>query len=346
MAGHRNAKGFVLVATLWALAALALLASYINSVVATRVEDATEDKRVFLAELDRRNTEATVLYLLATGRMNHHSLILGEAPNRIDVQVPRVASPFPGDSELRVTGAAYSGLGGARFALQDEGGLISVNAPRFPAFAALLRNIGVPEEDIGQVVAKVEDYIDTDDFLTLQGAERHDYMQQGKTLPLNWVMSSPMEMLDVLGVGELIGPERWTELRPLLTMRPASSYNFNTMHPRVLAALLGLDALGVQGVLEEREKHPLSRLTQLAMLTGKHLEIDEMDLAVLPSNFLRLSVWHESVGPRTVVGIELTPLGETAPWRKDYRYSEPSTTRNGSGISSEPVLEAATPLLR
>ena len=346
MAGHRNEKGFVLVATLWALAALALLASYINSVVATRIEDATEDKRVFRAELDRRNTEATVIYLLSTGRMNHHALILGEARDRIDGPAPRVASPFPGEAELRVTGAVYSGLGGARFALQDEGGLISVNAPRFPAFGALLRNIGVREEDIGQVVAKVEDYIDSDDLPTLRGAERHDYTNQGKTPPLNWIMSSPMELLDVLGVGELIGSERWTELRPLLTMRPVSGYNFNTMHSRVLAALLDLDAHGVRGVLEEREKRPLSRLTQLAMLTGKHLEIDEANLAVLPSNFLRLAVWHESVGPRTVVGVELTPLGEAAPWRKDYRYSEPSTARNGSGISSEPVFEAATPLLR
>lgn len=346
MPGRRNAKGFVLVATLWALAALALLASYISSVVATRVQDAREDKRVFQAELDRRNTEATVIYLLATGRMNHHALVLGEGRHSVDSRAPRVGSPFPGDSELRVTGTAYSGLGDARFALQDEGGLISVNAPRFPAFAAILRNMGVPEEDIGQVVARIEDYIDSDDSLTLQGAERHDYEHQGKTPPLNWIMSSPMELVEVLGVEELIGSERWTQLRPLLTMRPVSSYNFNTMHPRVLAALLGLDAHGVRGVLEEREKGPLSRLTQLAMLTGKHLEIDEMNLAVLPSNFLRLAVWHESLGPRAVVGIELTPLGEAAPWRKDYRYFEPSTTRNGSRISSEPVLEAATSLLR
>ena len=345
MAELRNAKGFVLVATLWALAALALLAGYISSVVATQVQGAREEKRVFQAKLDRRSTEATVIYLLATGRMNHHALILGEARHSFDGRLPRTASPFPRDKELRLTGAAYAGVGGARFALQDEGGLISVNAPRFPAFAALLGHIGVPEKAIGQVVARIEDYIDSDDSLTLEGAERRDYGRHGKTPPLNWIMSSPMELVEVLRVKELIGPGRWTQLRPLLTMRPVSSYNFNTMHPRVLAALLGLDAHGLRGVLEEREKGPLSRLTQIAMLTGKHLEIDEMDLAVLPSNFLRLAIWHESVGPRIVVGIELTPLGESTPWRRDYRYSEPSTTPNGSRISSEPILEAATPLL-
>ncbi|MCY4559722.1 MAG: type II secretion system protein GspK [Chloroflexi bacterium] len=346
MTKRQYARGFVLVATLWALASLGLLASYINSVVATQLQGAGEEKRIFQAELDRRNTEATAIYLLATGRMNHHALILEEAQRSFDGRAVRAAPPVPEDRELRVTGAAYAGLGGARFALQDEGGLISVNAPRFPAFAALLGHFGVPEANVEQVVARIEDYIDSDHTLTLGGAERHEYERHGKLPPLNWIMSSPMELEEVLDVGDLVGPERWTRLRPLLTMRPVSSYNFNTMHPRVLAALLGLDAHGLRGVLDERKKRPLSRLTQLAMLTGKHLEIDEMDLAELPSNFLRLAVWHESVGPRIVVGVELTPLGESAPWRKDYRYSEPSTTRNDSRVSSESVLETASPLFR
>ena len=346
MAERRNANGFVLVATLWALAALALLSSYISSVVATQVQGAREEKRIFQAELERRNTEATVVYLLATARMNHHALILEEVPRSFDGHLAQAAASFPGNGELRVTGAVYAGLGGVRFALQDEGGLISVNAPRFPTFAAFLGHIGVAEANIRQVVARIEDYIDSDHSLTLDGAERHDYRRHGKAPPLNWTMSSPVELTEVLGVRQLIGSERWSKLRPLLTMRPVSSYNFNTMHPQVLAALLGVDTHGLRGVLEEREKGPLSRLTQLAMLTGKHLEIDEMDMAVLPSNFLRLAVWHETVGPRIVVGIELTPLGESAPWRKDYRYSEPATARNGSRISSEPILEAATPLLR
>ena len=90
------------------------------------------------------------------------------------------------------------------------------------------------------------------------------------------------------------------------------------------------------------------RLTQVAMLSGKHLEIDAMDVAVVPSNFLRLAVWHGTFGPRTVVGIELTPLGKSAPWRRDYRYSEPATARNinDSRTSGDRPLEAATPLLR
>ena len=58
------------------------------------------------------------------------------------------------------------------------------------------------------------------------------------------------------------------------------------------------------------------------MLTGTHPDIDEMDLRVLPSRFLRVSIWHNAGGLRSVAGMALTPYGD-APWRIDYRYTEP-----------------------
>ena len=346
MAGGGNAKGFVLVMTLWALAALALLAAYVNHVVTADVEFAIEDKRLFEAELERRNTEATVTYLLATGRMNHHALILEETQRFSDPRRGRSTSGFGALGALRVTGATYAAVGGVRFSLQDEGGLIPVNTPKFPPLAAFLGHAGVLEEDVAQIIARIEDYIDADDSLSLNGAERHEYGLRGKEPPLNWLMSSPLELAEVLGLEDLVAPAQWSRLSPLLTMRPVSSYNFNTMHPEVLAALLNLDARGLRGLLDERQKGPLSRLTQVAMLSGKHLDIDAMDVAVVPSNFLRLVVWHDTLGPRIVVGIELTPLGKSAPWRRDYRYSEPAAARNDSRKPGDRPLEAATPLLR
>ena len=62
-------------------------------------------------------------------------------------------------------------------------------------------------------------------------------------------------------------------------MRPVFGYNFNTMRPEILAALLGLDEQGIRGVLDEREKRQISRLTTIALLSGIHLDIDEMGAA-------------------------------------------------------------------
>ena len=342
----RPEAGFVLVATLWALAALAVLAAYIDGVVASDVRDAIEAKRALQAEIDRRSTEATVLYLLATGRMNHRGLILEEVQQFADSFGEDELPPPHGDGELKATGAVYAGLGEARFSLQDEGGLVSVNAPRSHHFQAFLAHSGLSASEVERIVARVEDYIDSNDTLTMGGAERHDYLQQGREPPLNWIMASPLELGNVLGIDAVIAPGRWRELWPLLTMRPVYSYNFNTMRPEVLAMLLGLDERGLRRLLEEREKAPILRLGQVALLTGRHLDIDEMDLITLPSRFVRLSTWREGDGSRILTGIALTPLGESAPWQMDYRYREPVSPPTGSSTPREPPLQAETDLLR
>ena len=343
---RRTEAGFVLVATLWALAALAVLAAYIDGVVASDVRDAIEAKRALQAEIDRRSTEATVLYLLATGRMNHRGLILEEVQRFADSLGEDELLPPRSDGELKATGAVYAGLGEARFSLQDEGGLVSVNAPRSAHFQALLAQAGLSSSEVARIVARVEDYIDSDDTLSLGGAERHDYAQQGREPPLNWIMSSPLELGNVLGIDAVITPAQWREMWPLLTMRPVYSYNFNTMRPEVLALLLGLDERGVRRLVEERERAPILRLSQVALLSGRHLDIDEMELRTLPSRFVRVSVWHEGDGSRILTGIALTPLGETVPWQMDYRYREPVSPPTGSSTPREPPLQAETGLLR
>ena len=344
--GRGNAEGFVLVATLWALAALAVLAAYIDGVVASDLRTALETKRGLEAELARRSTEATVVYLLATGRMNYRGLILEAEQRFADPFSDEEALPDHGDGELKVTGAVYAGPRGTRFSVQDEAGLVSVNAPRFGLFSQLLEHAGVAPSDARSVVARVEDYIDSDHTLTLNGAERHDYERLGAPPPLNWIMSSPFELRRVLGVDDLITPAQWRRLRPLLTVRPVFGYNFNTMRPEILAVLLGLDERGMRRVLEERDKARISRLSRLALLSGKHLEIDELEVRLLPSRFLRIAVWHEGEGSRALTGVMLTPLGETAPWRTDYRYIEQIGPPGAPGAPREPPLAVATALLQ
>ena len=243
---RRSAGGFILVTTLWVLAGLALLAAYIDRMVASDVERALMAVHRLESDLDRRSTEATVIYLLATGRMNHRGLILEERQQFSD------SLPLHGDGELRVQGEVYAGLGGTRFSIQDEGGLASVNAPEFPLLEALLKRAGVAAADLEWIVPRVRDYIDGDDAPVLNGAEDYHYRQGGSDPPLNWIMASPLELRKVLGVEALLPPHRWRRLWPLLTVRPVFSYNFDTMRPEILAALFDLDERNVQDVLEER----------------------------------------------------------------------------------------------
>ncbi len=138
----RSHRGFVLIATLWTLAAMAVLAAYIDGVASADIERAAAAKAALEGELARRSTEATLGYLMSTGRMNHRGLMLEPVQSFSDVEGNR--GPDRSVGVLAVAGETYVGLGGTRFRIQDENGLVSVNSPRSERFAATLSYVGVP----------------------------------------------------------------------------------------------------------------------------------------------------------------------------------------------------------
>ena len=342
-ASHRlpprpRTAGFVLAATLWALAALAILASYVDGVVAAEVERARLARAALQHELDQRATEATLLFLLATERHNHHAVLLtvGDAA---------AARARQASGQLGIAGQAYAGFGDVAFSAQDERGLVSVNLPGEPAFAALLRRVGMPRPDADRAVARLRDYIDVDDALSLGGAEGFDYARRGLAPPKNHLLAVPMELRRVLGLDEVVAAEQWRRLLPLLTPRVTIGYNFNTMRAEAMAALLGVDEAAVAPLLAARAERPIAGLADVQALTGALLALDPELVVPVPSNALRLAFWRRGADSRTVVGITLTPVAQAAPWRKEYRYSEPLA--EGQLAAGGAVPEApATPLLR
>lgn len=312
--------GFILVATLWVLAGLAVLAAYIDSTVNANIEQAIRIKRILQEDLDRRSTEATLLYLLATNPVNYRGLLMFEQQSITDGSE---AAPQEGDGELWMDGTPYQGLGGWRFALQDEFGLVSLNQPEAWPLEALLKWLGVQAPDRTRAVFRILDYIDEDSNLTLNGAERFAYQQRRQPPPANWIMATPVELQRVLGFAELMTPEQWRRAKPLLTVRPPAGYNFNTMPVELVAAMLGVDAAAAEKVLEMREREPVMELRSLFELTGAIANrIEESEVLRRPSRFVRLALWRPSRSQRLLAGIELTPFGEDAPWRKDYQYWE------------------------
>ena len=310
--------GFVLVATLWVLAGLTIMASYIDGVTTDSVERATAARLALQRELDRRNTEVTLVYMLATNRKNHRALVVDTEQQFVEFVEERL--PQTGDAEVALTGQAYAGLGEISFAVQDEAGMVPVNTPNAPQLAAMLRHVGVSAQDAVRVVARVSDYVDIDVNLTLNGAEHFDYVRRGLPPPPNWLMASPLELKKVLGVEQMITNEQWRRLRPVLTMRQGIGLNVSTMPPALIAALLDADETAVRDIMGESDMRPLgaNRLMQLA---GWNETIDPDQLRTLPANHLRITTWHPG-GVRHVAGIQLTPYVDGAAYRHDYRYTE------------------------
>ena len=169
----RPNRGFVLIVTLWTLAAMAVLAAYIDGVASSDIERAAVAKAALERELTQRSTEATLAYLLSTGRMNYRGLMLEPEQSFSDVLGNR--GPDRSVGVIALTGEAYAALGGTRFSIQDENGLVPVNFPRSRHFSNALSFVGVASADIARIVPRVEDYVDMDDDLSLSGAERLDY---------------------------------------------------------------------------------------------------------------------------------------------------------------------------
>lgn len=338
-----KADGFILVATLWVLAGLALLAAYVDSVVSANVQQAIRIKEGIDEDLQRRSTEATLLYLLATNRTNYRGLVLEQTQRFSDL----LSEPLSGggDGELRASGVAYQGLGDWRFSLQDEFGLVSVNEPATWPFEALLKSFGVNAPERARLIARISDYVDVDQLLNLNGAEHWDYRRRRLPPPPNWIMVTPMELHRVIDFDELIDARQWRSLKHLLTARPPAGYNFNTMPLAVVAAVLEVDPKAAARLVQAREGRSVRSLRHISELTGAvTTRIEEEEVLLRPSNFLRLAFWRPDLGQRLVMGIQLMPFAEDAPWRKDYQYWEriPEHAEPDSTTPARP----ATPLLQ
>ena len=200
--------GFVLVATLLVLAVLAALGAFIDRMVETDVERARLARQSLQDELNRHATEATLLYLISTNRKNHRGMLLENEQQFLE-SMDDAPLPESGDGELTMASAAYQGLGRMRFAMQDEWGLVPVNVPDSLMLESLLGHVGVSSAGIARLVPRIEDYIDLDDRIGLNGAERIDYRQRGMPPPANWFMVSHLELKNVLGADRIISPVQW-----------------------------------------------------------------------------------------------------------------------------------------
>jgi len=296
---------------------------------------------IFVVVLSLALGEAKAQRMDYGNRMGHRGLLLAEQQvfsRPYDDAIDDL--PAAADGELRLDDTSYQGIGGWRFSLQAENGLVSVNRPEAAPFAALLEWAGVGVAQRARIVASTLDYIDLDHQLSLNGAERFSYLQQGRPPPPNWNLTSPAEIKKVLGFTEAVSAEQWRKLKPLLSIRPSGGYNFNTMPVELLSALLGAHPRTAETLLQARAAAPIWSGRQVAALTGVGLHLDDESIRRLPSEFVRLSMWRPERGGRLLIGLELTPFVADAPWRKDYPYWEQTSEQDASTPE-----QAATALL-
>jgi len=219
-------RGIALVAVLWVVAILALIAAVFMR--ETRTEIA----------LTRNLTEDARAEALAEAGVNRAMLILlgldESLPWRVD------GTPFA---------FAYGG-GTVQVSIQDEGGKIDLNRAGDAVLQGLFTSVGVGQDAAQHLVDAIADFRDADDLRHVNGAEDADYARAG--LPYD-AKDAPFaaveELRQVLGMT----PELYARVAPFVTVySPRRDVNLATAPPAVLSALPYLSPDRVRTILDQR----------------------------------------------------------------------------------------------
>jgi hypothetical protein len=308
----------VLALTLWILAAIAIVVGLVTLWALDAVRDAGIDRARTEDLVAMRSTRDTLLYLGATRELTRAGLPIDPLPEderakrRLDEMGAFITDPRGG--ELRLDGVAYAGLGGTRFALQDEAGLVSLLAPSPLMLDTLLANAGVRAEDRPGLRDALLDYIDADHLTRLAGAEREAYVRAHRPPPPDRQLLLPSEAMRVLGWDKLPAPFR-DRLAAGGTTFVAGAANLNTTPRSLLPYRVPGCPAACDLLVARRNALPFRSAREVEQAIGVRLPGDPMvDYRFLASNTWRITLWSRS-GAAERIHVRFTPiLDSAAPW--------------------------------
>ncbi len=332
-------NGFVLILVLAMLVVLSLLAGSIAGVTA-RLRDQAQFRQTRLNDsIDIASTRATVLYLLNTQRMTiggvtvDRNVSLGENGVRPIESDEDLGSQLPIGNEIALDSRVYKGLGAARFALQDELGLIGVNWSPSWVLQRLLNQSSKPTKVPPQtLINRLLDYQDPDDLYRLNSMEADGYRSAGLPPPSNRRLATPMELLRVSGWTEALGFLKPAEINDTISLEDTGVTNVNTAQPRVLMTLEGMTPELVGRILARRKVQPFLTDVEFFEFLGLRTSADE-GVAVYPAPSGTLKLWSANGGQVSLVHWTTTQFEDgQPPWREDYELIQSQYRPDGNAV--------------
>jgi general secretion pathway protein K len=314
-------RGFVLVLVLWAVVIVLLLAAALDTFVERRLAQAQAIRERTRAELDAYSTEQTLLYLLATRRYTRAGLRAeADATQTLGIGGLNIE---PAGDEIAMDSRAYRGLGSVLFSLQDDAGLLPLNAEDKGGLADLLTHYATDEAHASRLLDALSDYVDANTLRRLNGAEADDYLDTGLPAPANYYLRTPAELSNVLGWREWLGEHPEVRLYDWFSVGRGASFNPNVAPEALLATLPGISAEDAARLVLARHADPFRSLADLSARSGVPLQVEEEQFRFFPSEFLRIRSWMAGAPRARTLEIQLTPLGMRGPWQVRSSYLAP-----------------------
>ncbi len=373
MSPARHEDGFILAATLWFVAVLTMVTSFLAFWAGSALEQTRQDNLAFQDELDACSTRSILLFLLATRSrsygglslpllgpaeeeeaagmaetmeaetaMSRRSLVEEDGPEGADEGNDPAVDAAPREESgryLAMDGRWYRGLGGIHFSLQDEGGLININNSKTRNLARLLVVLGVPADDVPALIDKLQDYIDEDNLHRLNGGEASQYLARNLPPPTNLDLRTPWEARNILDWRER--DVLWKkDLLPRLTSVEAGYLiNFNTSPWQVLQLLPGISEEEARRLVRIRTRRPFASLHDVERVVGRIHAVEASELAYTPGKKLRMTLSRPGAPRRRELRVQLTPMGlNRSPWLVGFDLSVPRPPEpDNEASSSEPA---------
>jgi hypothetical protein len=349
-AGTALQGGFILAMVLWMLAALAIGVGLLVLWTRERVAEATLARVEIEDRIAALSTREVLLYLASTVPVTRAGQPLTPIP--VGELALRRLDEFggfdlrPRGGELRLDDRTYLGIGGIRFAVQDEAGLVPLALPENAPVSILLAAAGAPAASLPGLVDRLVDYADADDLRRLNGAESRDYERAGVPPPAQRPLISVRELPRVLGWHDLPS-DVLGRTQDWATTAYAGALNLNTAPLPLLEAYV----LDCGTVCRAR----LARRDDALFLSGRHFEEEtatrlrgdrDTDYRTAPSGEWRLTFWG-AAGRAWRIHVRLTPLADqAAPWTVDAVYRAPRPDADDAPSTIPSPLFADAPLDR
>ena len=322
--------GFALVLTLVVILVLSLLTEAMTRWVSSALDSAFTHRQQVEAEQKLADAKALSIYLYLAHPRSFRGIELLNVTQLRPIRPDSPAMPTPvGDNYLRLDNHAYR-LEDVVMRLQDARGLINLNFGSRDDLYAVLGLFGVPAEDRGPLIDKLQDYIDPDSLTRLNGAEAPQYEQAGMDPPANASLRSPWEVRRILDWGRLKGiAEENSKWAMFTSTEPVNGFNVNTAPRELLSLMPWMTQQAVDNVVQWRAAQPITSSWQFGWLTGIRMPEGPGSFSGFPSQAVILTLTKKDWPLERRIALRETPLSRDRPWTIDYDVEVPKAAPDG-----------------
>jgi hypothetical protein len=328
--GQSDEAGFALVLTLVVIVALSLVTEEMTRWLSTALDQALTNRQEVEADRQIAEAEAVAIYLVTTRPFSNRGIeVLSDA--QFDSAPPALLLQGAPSAEnyVRLDDQRYR-LDDAVLRFQDMRGLINLNLGSYDDLFVLLGIFGVSAEDRGPLIAKLQDYIDEDSLMRLNGAEAPQYEEAGLEPPANAPLRTPWEVRRILDWDKVEGLAREDSAWSLLTSTaPVGGFNINSAPRTILSLMPLMTPEAVDRVVEWRHEQPIRSGYQFGILTGIPIsDVPPTTFLPFPGYGLILTLSTKNWPLERRIAVRKTPQSPDRPWIIDYDVELPRAARD------------------